>query len=315
MPPKRQTQSYLRDLFGRRGIAPLHRYGQNFLIDLNIHELIVDAAEVGMGDVVLEVGPGAGALTSLMASRGASVVAVDIDPAMAKLAAEATAEYPNVRVLHADALARKNTLNPEVLDNVRSGLAVSPDRRFKLVANLPYNVATPIVSNLLVHPEFRPERLVVTIQKELADRMLTPPNTSAYGALSVLCQALADVTLVRVLPPTVFWPRPKVDSAVISLVTNASKRDLVGDLPWFHSVIRRIFLHRRKNLRTVLASIYREHWTKSEIDDLLGTLGLDGTVRAEAMNVEEFISLANALKSRLGELAIDVADEGEEPES
>jgi len=303
MPPKRQTQSYLRDLFGQRGIAPLHRYGQNFLIDLNIHELIVNAAEVGMGDVVLEIGPGAGALTSLMAERGASVVAVDIDPAMARLTSEATASYPNVRVLNADALVRKHTLNPAVLDNVRSGLAVSPDRKLKLVANLPYNIATPIISNLLVHPEFRLERLVVTIQKELADRMLTTPNTSAYGALSVLCQALVDVTLVRILPPTVFWPRPQVDSAVISLVPDPLKRDLVGDLPWFHSVIRRIFLHRRKNLRTVLASIYREHWTKAEIDALLETLGLDGSIRAEAMNVEEFISLANALKIALGDVA------------
>ena len=112
MPPKRQTQSYLRELFARHGIAPRHRYGQNFLIDLNIHELIVNAAEVGPGDVVLEVGPGAGALTALMAERGAAVVAVDIDPAMARLAAEATAGMPNVRVLNADALAGKNTLNP-----------------------------------------------------------------------------------------------------------------------------------------------------------------------------------------------------------
>ena len=176
MPPKRQTQSYLRELFARHGIAPRHRYGQNFLIDLNIHELIVNAAEVGPGDVVLEVGPGArGGSTALMAERGAAVVAVDIDPAMARLAAEATAGMPNVRVLNADALAGKNTLNPEVLDNVRAGLAVAPDRTFKLVANLPYNVATPIVGNLLVHPELRPGRMVVTIQRELADRMIAPP--------------------------------------------------------------------------------------------------------------------------------------------
>src|SRR5437763_1840123 len=107
MPPKRQTQAYLRHLLARHGVAPRHRFGQNFLIDLNIHELIVNAAEVGPGDVVLEVGPGAGALTALMADRGAAVVAVDIDPAMARLAADATAGMPNVRVRNADALARK----------------------------------------------------------------------------------------------------------------------------------------------------------------------------------------------------------------
>lgn len=311
MPPKRQTQSYLRDLFDRRGIAPRHRFGQNFLIDLNIHELILDAAEVGPGDVVLEIGPGAGALTALMAERGAAVVAVDIDPAMARLAAEATAEFPNVRVLNLDALARKSAFHPDLIDNIRSGLAASPDRKFKLVANLPYNIATPIVVNLLVHPDLRPDRLVVTIQKELADRMLAPPNTEAYGALSVVCQALADVSLVRVLPPSVFWPRPKVDSAVVSLVPSEAKRALVGDLPWFHSTVRRIFLHRRKVLRTVLGSIYRDRFTKSDIDALLASLGLDGGVRAEALDVEEFIALAGALKGEGEGAEIDVEDASE----
>src|SRR3954453_19398656 len=105
MPRPRQTQSYLRALFAQRGVAPQHRYGQNFLIDLNIHDLIVKSADVGPDDVVLEVGPGAGAMTSLMASKGAAVVAVDIDPAMVQLAGEATAGMPNVRVLLADALA------------------------------------------------------------------------------------------------------------------------------------------------------------------------------------------------------------------
>src|SRR4051812_12775694 len=109
MPPPRQTQSYLRSLFASRGIAPRHRYGQNFLIDLNIHGLIVDRAQVGPGEGGLEVGPGGGALTMLMAARGATVVAVDIDPALAALTAEATAGLPNVRVLNVDALAGKNT--------------------------------------------------------------------------------------------------------------------------------------------------------------------------------------------------------------
>jgi hypothetical protein len=170
-------------------------------------------------------------------------------------------------VLNADALAGKNTLNPEVLDNVRAGLAAAPGRAFKLVANLPYNVATPIVGNLLVHPELRPARMVVTIQKELADRMLAPPAAEAYGALSVTCQALADVTLVRTLPPSVFWPRPKVDSAVVMLVPDPAKRAAVGDVDWFHSVVRRVFLHRRKNLRSVLSSLYRDRWTNPRRGD------------------------------------------------
>lgn len=299
MARQRQTQSYLRSLFSQRGVAPQHRYGQNFLIDLNIHDLIVKTADLGPDDVVLEVGPGAGAMTALMASTGAAVVAVDVDPAMAALAAEATAGMPNVRVLHADALARKNAMNPEVLDNIRAGLAVSPSRRFKLVANLPYNVATPIVSNLLVHPELSPAKIVVTIQLELAERMRAEPGTNDYGALSVLIQALAEVELVRVLPPSVFWPRPKVDSAIVAITPDPAKRAAIGDLPWFHSVVRRVFLHRRKNLRRVIHSLWRDDLSKPDADALLEEIGLTGLVRAEAMNVEELLSLSTRLREHL----------------
>src|SRR5689334_6726108 len=117
MTPVRQTQSYLQSLFEERGIIPRRRLGQNFLIDLNIHELIVKAAEVSSTDVILEVGSGTGALTSLLASRGAALVAVDSDPALAKLTAEAVAGLPNVRVLNLDALENKNTLSAVMLDN------------------------------------------------------------------------------------------------------------------------------------------------------------------------------------------------------
>ncbi len=308
-PPPRQTQSYLRNLFAKKGIEPRHRFGQNFLIDLNIHDLILKAGEVGPGDVVLEVGPGAGALTTLMAVTGATVIAVDIDPAMAGLTSEATAGMPNVRVLRADALAGKNKLNAEMLDNVRSGLAGGPDRRFKLVANLPYNAATPIISNLLVHPELCPSRIVATIQLELAERMLARADTDAYSALSVLVQGLTEAQIVRTLSPGVFWPRPKVDSAVVCLVPSAARKAEVGDLPWFHSVIRQIFLHRRKNLRRVIYSMWRPRWDdKAEVDALLDRLGLTGQVRAEAMSVAQHITLAAALRDRLGP---DAATEGE----
>src|SRR5262249_37448528 len=152
------------------------------------------------------------------------------------------------------ALAGKNTMNPAVIDNVRAGLAVSPSKRLKLVANLPYHVATPVVSNMLVHPELCPVKIVVTIQLELAERMLAQPEADAYGALSVLVQALADCELARVLPPSVFWPRPKVDSAVVAITPSPEKRAAVGDVAWFHALVRKVFLHRRKNLRRVIHS-------------------------------------------------------------
>ena len=310
MQPIRQTQSYLRSLFSQRGIFPQRRLGQNFLIDLNIHDLIVNAADVGSNDVILEIGSGTGALTVLMASRGAAVVTVDVDPAMAKLTSEVVAGLPNVRVLNLDALKNKNTLNPGVLDHVRAGLAVGTGKRFKIVANLPYHVATPVITNFLVHPELCPVLMVVTIQRELADRMCAEAASSAYGSLSILVQALADVSIVRTLPPTVFWPRPKVDSAVVAIQPNAGKRADVGDVPWFHDFVRSVFLHRRKYLRHVLAGIWRDRWTKMEVDAWLESQGLSGQIRAEALDIEEFLTMAHALHKRWDTLPADAVDSG-----
>ncbi len=169
------------------------------------------------------------------------------------------------------------------------------------MANLPYNIATPLITNLLVHAELNPALLVVTIQRELAERMLAAPATEPYSGLSVLVQALADVEIVRTLSPKVFWPRPKVDSAIVKITPSAEKRAAVGDLIWFHSVVRKIFLHRRKNLRGVLYSEWRDHWKdKAEVDAMLTTMGLaeTGQVRAETLNVEEFLDLAGALKTK-----------------
>jgi 16S rRNA (adenine1518-N6/adenine1519-N6)-dimethyltransferase len=161
--------------------------------------------------------------------------------------------------------------------------------------------------------------MVVTIQLELAQRICAGPGSPDYGALSVLVQALADASIVRTLPPSVFWPRPKVDSAVISIRPDAAKRAAVGDVAWFHQVTRQLFLHRRKNLRRVLYSLWRGRWTKPEVDAMLETLGLTGLVRAEAMNVEEILSLTDALGERfrnapgsdLGEPAEDDEEEAE----
>jgi len=297
--PVRQTQSYLRNLFARRGIAPRRRMGQNFLIDLNIHELIVEEASVGPDDVILEVGPGAGALTALMAGRGAMIVAVELDPEMARLTQEAVAGFPGVRVFHADALANKNTLNPIMMHSIDETLACAPSRVFKLVANLPYSVATPVIMNLLIHPVLCPVLMVVTIQRELAERMIALPASPAYGSLSVIIQSLAEVSIVRVLPPSVFWPRPKVESTVVAIRPDPARRATI-DVVWFHDMVRKLFLHRRKNLRHVLSAIWRDQWTKAEAENWLESLGIDGQLRAEALGMDQFQTLARALKERWG---------------
>jgi 16S rRNA (adenine1518-N6/adenine1519-N6)-dimethyltransferase len=245
-----------------------------------------------------------------MAGRGASVVAVELDPNMAELTREAVAGLAaaDARVLNVDALANKNTLNPELVAAVRAALDAGPDpgRRLKLVANLPYNVATPIITNLLVHPDLCPVLMVVTIQRELAERMSAVPGTPEYGSLAILVQALAEVSIVRNLPPTVFWPQPKVDSAVAAIRPDPIRR-ADFDVSWFHKIVRTIFLQRRKNLRGVLSRMWEGRWTKADVDAWLERIGIDGDLRAEALGVDEFRLLSQALKERWG-----AAPEGED---
>jgi 16S rRNA (adenine1518-N6/adenine1519-N6)-dimethyltransferase len=190
-------------------------------------------------------------------------------------------------------------------------LAMGTGKAFKIVANLPYHVATPVITNFLVHPELCPSLIVVTIQRELADRMCAVAASSAYGSLSILVQALADVSIVRTLPPTVFWPQPKVDSAVVAIQPNAGKRAAVGDVPWFHDFVRSVFLHRRKYLRHVLAGIWPDRWTKMEVDAWLESQGISGQVRAEALDVDEFLTMAHALYERWGTIRVNVEDPGD----
>jgi len=280
--------------FEEAGIAPQTRHGQNFLIDLNLLDLLVRAADIGPSDVVLEVGTGLGSLTTRLAAAAAAVVTVEIDPRLHQLASEELTGAANVTLLNQDALQSKNTISPAVLSAVREQMARHAGSRFKLAANLPYNVATPILSNLLSADPL-PVSLTATIQKELADRMLAQPGTKDYSALSIWMQATCDVGIVRVMPPQVFWPRPKVQSAIIHIVTNPAKRSRITDVEFFHHFIRSLFLHRRKLLRVVLAINLKGQLSKPAIDALLATQEIPAAARAEELPVEKLIELAAAM--------------------
>jgi 16S rRNA (adenine1518-N6/adenine1519-N6)-dimethyltransferase len=289
----RQTLSYVKGLLAGRGILPKNKLGQNFLIDLNLLDLVVRTAELTGTDLVLEVGTGTGSLTNRLAESAGAVVSVELDPVIHEMARELVGDRANVRLLHADALRNKNELNPVVL----SAIAAMRDRfgttRLKLVANLPYAVATPVICNLLLG-EKPIERMVVTVQSEIAERLIARAGTSQYGAVSVLVQSLADVEIVRRLAPAVFWPRPQVESAIVLIRPDDRKRAQVGDVQRFRNFLRDLYVHRRKNLRGALAGWPHGRRDKAEVDAKLAELGLPGTTRAEDLDVGQHLQLCVA---------------------
>ena len=294
----RQTLSYLQRRFAEAGIRPRQRFGQNFLIDLNLLNVLVESAAVEPNDVVLEVGSGTGSLTALLARRAAKVITVEVDPQMFQLAAEQLHQFDNVTMLQLDALKNKNRLNPAVLDVVNSRLT-APGRRLKLVANLPYNVATPLLGNLL-SLDRPPASMTVTIQKELAQRITARPCSKDYSALSVWIQSQCRAEILRTLPPAVFWPRPKVSSAFIQITPDDELRRRIPDRTFFHDFVRALFLHRRKFLRSQLLCAARDMLGKPEVDATLARLGLDGTLRAEQLDVGTLLSISEAVRNYRG---------------
>lgn len=307
--PRSQTLSFLMQRFAEAGIRPKTQHGQNFLIDLNLQRLLVRTANLQPNDVVLEVGTGTGSLTAMIAPAVAAVVTVEMDPQLFQLASEELYQLPNVTMIQADALASKNRLNPQVIEAVEQKLAEGPDRVFKLVANLPFNVATPIITNLLTLPR-PPATMTVTIQKEVADRLIAKPSTKDYGSLSVWVQCQCDVDVVRVLPPQVFWPRPKVHSAIVHITLQEERRAQIPDLASFHAFVRAIFIHRRKFLRAELANVLGKDTPKEKIDEMLRSLNLTGQERAEQLSVGQLLALCEAAR-KLGFSAAGSPAEGE----
>lgn len=292
---QRQTLSYLAHRLESVGITPKTRFGQNFLIDLNLVELIARTAQLTKRDVVLEVGTGLGSLTKLLAASAAHVVTVEIDKHIAPLARQEFEELDNVTLLEQDALKNKSQFDPIVLETLREKLAAVPGGKLKLVANLPYNVATPIISNLLSVDPW-PTRIVVTIQKELAERIVAQPRSKDYGALSIWIQAQAKAEIVRVMPPSVFWPRPRVESAIVDIRTQKVLRDRIGEVEFFHSFVRSVFLHRRKFLRSALIGSLKDHLDKPAVDAILTEMKFPADCRAEQLSVEEMMDLAKTAR-------------------
>jgi len=306
--PARQTTAYLKNLFAQVGFTIDARRGQNFLVDLNLLDVLERAAGITPSDVVLEVGTGTGALTERLARAAGRVVTCEIDPRLAQLARERLLTVDDiggdlvarVELVEGDVLESKHRFAPAVLAAIEEVCSQASSGRFRLVANLPYCVATPIISNLLATP--RPfDTATVTVQREMAERMTATAGTHAYNALSVWVGAQCRGEIVRILPPSVFWPRPKIESAIVHLELEPERRALIQDLGRFHDFVRDVFCHRRKLLRGVLVRLAggkQNEGSREAVARVYETMGFDESVRAEEISPDAFVRLEQAFFER-----------------
>lgn len=283
-----QTQSQIAALLAERGLRPEKRHGQHFLIDLNLMRILVDEAGVTAEDVVLEVGCGTGSLTELLCGRAFAVIAVDIDPRMIDITGGQLAGRSNLTLIHADILRGKNRLNPQVTEPT---LERAAGRRLLLIANLPYGAGTPVVANI-VTAGLPFAGIWATMQKEVAERLAAPAGGKTYGPVTVMVQSAADVSVFRRVPAAAFWPRPEVESAMVSVIPNRAKAERIAAPAVFEAIVEGVFTQRRKTLRSAVRAIRDPVLNAAPWAELLAQTGIDDGLRPDQISVEQYIALA-----------------------
>jgi len=271
-----QTLTEIKALLAARGIHPRKRFGQNFLVDHQKLTSIVEGAGVSAGDLVLEVGPGTGVLTGALLEAGASVIAVEIDRDMCDILRERIGDHDRFTLIEGDVLAGKHELAEPVASCVRASV---PSRHvtFSLIANLPYNIASPLLATLALDwPTMR--RAVVMVQKEVGERIAAVPGTKAYGPLSVVMQLAFEVERIATLPPGCFWPPPRIDSVVLRC--ERRPEPMADDPRAVVDLAQRLFQQRRKQIGSTLGR------------DRAYPPGIEPTMRPEQLSIAQFIQLA-----------------------
>ncbi len=281
--------SVTRAILERHGFTFKKSFGQNFLTDTNILQKIVDTAEIDKKVNVIEIGPGIGALTEFLAESAAEVMAFEIDDRLVPILADTLRDFDNVAVVNQDILKVDLAQYIAELKN--------PDLPIKVVANLPYYITTPILMHL-IESGIPFSEFVVMMQKEVADRISAQPNTKAYGSLSIAVQYYMTAKVAFIVPRTVFVPVPNVDSAILKMVRRDQPAVEVQDEKFFFKVSKASFVHRRKTLWNNLTSCFgKSEETKAKLTAALEQAELSPSVRGEALSLEEFARLADALKS------------------
>lgn len=263
------------------------KFGQNFLIDSNILENIIDAAEITKDDCVLEIGPGIGTMTQYLCENAREVVAVEIDKKLIPILENDTlAAYDNITIINEDIL--KVDINKIVQEK-------NDGKPIKVVANLPYYITTPIIMGLF-ESHVPLDSITIMVQKEVADRMQVGPGTKDYGALSLAVQYYAKPKVMLTVPASCFMPRPNVDSAVIKLTRYQDSPVKAADERFMFDIIRASFNQRRKTLVNGLTNASGLKVTKEAVLAALEEMGLPATIRGEALTLEQFAELSDLLK-------------------
>lgn len=262
------------------------KFGQNFLIDSNILQNIVDVAEITKEDFVLEIGPGIGTMTQYLCEAARQVVAVEIDKMLIPILQDTLSEYDNVEVINQDVLK---------VDIRSLSEEKNAGKPIKVVANLPYYITTPIIMGLF-ESGVPIESITIMVQKEVADRMQTGPGSKDYGALSLAVQYYAKAKVMLNVPASCFMPRPNVDSTVIQLTRHKTPVVEVKDEKLMFQVIRASFNQRRKTLVNGLKNSPELNFSKEEILSAIHATGKDENIRGEKLTLEEFAKLSNCLR-------------------
>ena len=274
----------------RHGFTFKKSFGQNFLTDTNILQKIVDTAEIDDQVNVIEIGPGIGALTEFLAERAAQVMAFEIDHRLVPILADTLRDFDNVTVVNED------ILKVDLAQHIQN--FKNPELPIKVVANLPYYITTPILMHL-IESGIPFSEFVVMMQKEVADRISAQPNTKAYGSLSIAVQYYMTAKVAFIVPRTVFVPAPNVDSAILKMVRRPEPAVTVEDEQLFFKVSKASFTHRRKTLWNNLTGYFgKTEEVKDKLTKALDQAGLSPSVRGEALSLEEFASLSDALKGQ-----------------
>lgn len=264
------------------------KLGQNFLIDGNIISSICDNSEISECDGVIEIGPGIGVLTYELCKRAKKVVAIELDKSLIPVIEENMAEFDNFSLIQGDVL---NVDLKKLIDDEFKGLNV------KVVANLPYYITTPIIMKLL-EERLDIDKIVVMVQKEVADRLSSGPGCKDYGAITIAVQYYSDANTIVKVPNTVFMPRPNVDSAVIALDIHKESKIKVNDEKLMFKVVKAAFGQRRKTVLNAVGAL-EIGINKEELRDILEGCGIDPRRRGETFSIEEFALLSDRLGERI----------------